>query len=483
MSKLKRMALTCLALLAMTAAAPAATPDTEYYVVLADGQKIGHMVRSRTVEGGNVVTVESMELAIGRGGVTITIGQDEKAIETPQGEPLAFESTQRMGGVVQTIKGDIQDGQIKLTGQGAPRTVPYPAGAMLAEGLRLEQKKRGLTPGTQYTLTAFVPTMMDALTVQISVAAPKRIDLLGRVVTLPEVTTIMQGPTGRIVTTSYVDDSMIAQKTTMPVLGMMLEMIACDKSVALSENDVVDFLDKTLLDSPSPIADPDTAKAAVYVLEPTGEQKLDKFIVTDSQAVRPGADGKMVVTVRPVDAPAGVAFPYEGGDPAALEALKPNRYIESDDERVIALARQAVGDADDAAEAIRRIERFVEGYIDSKNLSVGYASAAEVAESKEGDCSEHALLSAAMCRAVGIPARVVAGYVYVPQLNGRRNVFGGHAWTEAYIGGKWVGLDATRGSFGVGHIAQAVGSGEPGDFFRAISTMGYFKIAKVTVEN
>ena len=350
----------------------------------------------------------------------------------------------------------------------------------MAEGVRLAQESKGLAEGTKYTLAAFVPSMMDAMTAEVSVGATRKVDLLGRVVTLTEVTTTFQNPTGQMVATSYVDETLNALKTVMPMLGMSLEIIACDKSVALADNAMVDLLDKMLLDSPVPIDE--KAAAIVYLLEPIGKQALAGFIATDSQAVQTTPGGALQLTVRSVKPAAGVKFPYTGSDATALEALKPNRYIESDDEKVIALARQAVGDAGDAADAVKRIEKFVGEYISEKSLSIGYASAAEVVASREGDCSEHAVLAAALCRAVGIPARVVAGYVYVPQLGQRSNVFGGHAWTEAMIDGRWIGLDAAQGSFGVGHIAQAVGNGEPSDFFRALSTMGNFKIANVTVE-
>jgi len=55
------------------------------------------------------------------------------------------------------------------------------------------------------------------------------------------------------------------------------------------------------------------------------------------------------------------------------------------------------------------------------------------------------------------------------------------------LGGKWVGLDAAfkatgRGGYDAGHIALAVGSGNPEDFLSLINTMGQFKIEKVIVE-
>jgi transglutaminase-like putative cysteine protease len=64
--------------------------------------------------------------------------------------------------------------------------------------------------------------------------------------------------------------------------------------------------------------------------------------------------------------------------------------------------------------------------------------------------------------------------------------FGGHAWVQAYIGGKWVGLDASfkgggRGGYDAGHIALASGDGEPIDFFNLASALGEFKIAKIVI--
>jgi len=132
-------------------------------------------------------------------------------------------------------------------------------------------------------------------------------------------------------------------------------------------------------------------------------------------------------------------------------------------------------------------------YIENKSLSVGYASAVEVAASRQGDCTEHAVLVAAMCRAVGIPAQVVTGVAYVEDFAGLQG-FGGHAWVQVYVGGdpaarepgKWVGLDAAFKSAGLGgydpgHIALAVGNGNIEEFFSLVKLLGRFKIDKVTV--
>ena len=78
-------------------------------------------------------------------------------------------------------------------------------------------------------------------------------------------------------------------------------------------------------------------------------------------------------------------------------------------------------------------------HITKKNFSIAFAAANEVADNLSGDCTEHSVLAAAMCRAVGIPSRVVIGLVYVKKETG----FGFHMWVEVYVNQRWVAIDPT----------------------------------------
>lgn len=474
-------------LVLLPAAASAGLSETQYYAIFTDGKKVGYTIHVRQVAGGKVTTTESLVMTVTRMGQAMTVKQSETCIEDLQGRPLGFASIQDLGAMVATAKGTVTaDGKVKVSrslfGQQQVQTIDWPKGAMMVEAARLLGLKKGLAKGTTYSTQIFVPSMMQAVIGNTTVGDKREVDLLGRVVTLTEVTTLMQTPMGPISSTSYVNEKLLPLKTVMPVMGMTLEIIACDKAFALSENDVVDFLAKTLLASPTPLTGIKRARSATYHLKPVGGKKLTGMLVTDSQTVKPSTDGRVIVTIRPAKAPSGVRFPYKGADPVAAAALKPTTYLQSEDKKVVALARQAVGDEKDTARAIKKIEAFVGRYISEKNLSVGYASAAEVAVSRQGDCSEHAVLTAAMCRAVGIPARMVAGYLYVPKIGDHSNVFGGHAWAQAYVGRKWIGLDALHGGTGPGHLAQVIGNGEPADFLGMLATMGNFTIEKATLE-
>jgi len=262
------------------------------------------------------------------------------------------------------------------------------------------------------------------------------------------------------------------------MMGMTMEMIDCPKEFALAPDDTFDFLAKLTLSSPRPLSPAELAGPMSYTLVPQKDTPLN-IPADDCQTVRTDPDGKIIVTVRPAAMPAGCKLPYKGSDPAALTALESTEYIQCADKQIRDLAKQAVGGTTDTAKASAQIESFVDGYITQKDLSVGYASALEVARSRQGDCSEHALLTAAICRAAGIPARVVAGIVYADVILGKQNAFGAHLWTQVYLDGKWYSLDATRSTsgFSSGHIALVYCDGNPTDFYALVNRLGCFVIS------
>jgi transglutaminase-like putative cysteine protease len=481
----------CLALGAAGLAEPA-LGQTEYFAVFMEGKKVGHAIQRRTVSADKVTTSEEVSITISRLDVPITVRMKETGIESLEGKPLGFESFQDLGMMAMKVAGTIEEQgkvNVKVMSMGSEQqsTMDWPEGAVMAEGLRLLQIQKGLKEDTEYTAKVFSPGMLQALDAQIRIGGTKNVDLLGRVVSLTEVTTTFNmAQAGSITSTGYVDQDFRTQKALMPVAGINVEMIACTKEFALGQNDVLELVSKMFLPSPQVIDNVGSAKSITYYLSPKADAGDLKIPSTDNQSVRGGPAGTVIVTVRPVEPAAGARFPYKGKDEAILEALKPTRFVQSDRKEIIELARRAVGTTKDAGEAVKKIEAFVANYVENKSLSVGYASAAEVAASRQGDCSEFAVLTAAMCRAVGIPAQVVVGIAYVQEWGGLMNGFGGHAWVQAYVGDKWVGLDAAfksagRGGYGPGHITLAAGNGDPEDFFNLLGTIGRFTIDKVIV--
>ena len=81
---------------------------------------------------------------------------------------------------------------------------------------------------------------------------------------------------------------------------------------------------------------------------------------------------------------------------------------------------------DRRAPRAERLTRYVNALLDKKP-TVSLPSAREVLRTKVGDCNEHTALYVAMARAIGIPARIAVGLVFV------HGAFYYHAWPEVYI--------------------------------------------------
>jgi hypothetical protein len=416
--------------------------------------------------------------------------------ETPDGRPQRVDSVQRLGGMEQKVEGVItleqQAGQnapakgklqatVTSAGQTTNQSLPWPEGALLSEGMRLLTLKMGLAEGTKYTVKMYDVSTLSAMDLHVAVGKTEPLDLLGRVVEATRIESALETIGGELNQVTYVDQESNTLKMIAPIGGLKVEVLSCSKDAAFTKPEIFDAFATMVLQSPSDLGDLSAAASATYVLAAQNDAKLN-IPALDCQSVAKTSGGKYVVTVsRPADA-GDFALPYQGDDQAAIKALEGSRYVQSHEPVIQQLAAKARGDAKTASQAAKRLERFVNQYITKKDLSVGYASALEVVKSRQGDCTEHAVLLAALCQASGLPARVCVGLTYVPEFAGQKNLFGPHAWVEVYMGKKWVGLDAALPGWNVGHLALASGNGNPEDFFGMVNTMGNFKIEKAQAE-
>jgi hypothetical protein len=115
--------------------------------------------------------------------------------------------------------------------------------------------------------------------------------------------------------------------------------------------------------------------------------------------------------------------------------------LDFDEGEIQALLVQLAAEHDDTPSPAE-LERFVFEHITDKSYSRAFDLASRVAATREGDCTEHAVLLAALARAHGYPARVVFGNLILDLDEG---LFAfGHAWTEIHSGHAWQIRDATR---------------------------------------
>jgi hypothetical protein len=111
-------------------------------------------------------------------------------------------------------------------------------------------------------------------------------------------------------------------------------------------------------------------------------------------------------------------------------------FAEPDVQRLTAELRRQHGSGPITAD---QVVRFVATSMKAL-VGANKDTASEVARTLAGDCTEHALLTAALARSLGIPARVVHGAAVLVQDKSAEAY--GHAWVEMQVNDAWTVHDA-----------------------------------------
>ena len=115
--------------------------------------------------------------------------------------------------------------------------------------------------------------------------------------------------------------------------------------------------------------------------------------------------------------------------------LRPSFRIESANGEIVQRAEEVLEGEKNSLIAVRKLAHWVSSYLE--DALVDSFSALDALHRKKGECQAHAHLYTALCRAVGLPTRVVSGLVYMEEMG-----FLYHAWAESFIG-YWIAVDPT----------------------------------------
>ena len=121
-----------------------------------------------------------------------------------------------------------------------------------------------------------------------------------------------------------------------------------------------------------------------------------------------------------------------------LHNLMPTRYCESD--VMGRTAQKLFGAVTPGAPQVLAVVEWVHQHIDYQiGATQSTSTAQDVYMQRAGVCRDFAHLAVTFCRALNIPARLVAGYAPFDEPPPDF-----HAVFEAYVGDRWMILDATR---------------------------------------
>lgn len=375
--------------------------------------------------------------------------------DTPAGELVRFESVMAQGGGEIVSVGAVQDGQLGIDtttlGRTQSQKIPWQAdwGGVFAPDQSLRAKP--LKPGEKRTVRSLLPMFNVLGETQFAAGDYETVVLPVGPVKLLKVDCAMVIGGQRIESVQWLDAEGRALKLFVPGVGQ--ESVRTTKADALraETGEQYDLLLASIVPTQGRLAEPAATKEVRYEARMKSGSIEGLFADCLSQRVRRTGEQTAEIIVRAIrpDMPAvaanGAEAPPVTKEPTP-EDLAANNFIQTDDREVALLAGRVAPDETDAWRLACALESYVDETIQTKNYSQSFATAAEVARSLEGDCTEHSLLFAALCRQRKIPARVAFGFVYFPQARG----FAGHMWNEVWVRDRWIPMDSTLGQGGIG---------------------------------
>jgi hypothetical protein len=421
----------------------------EWAEIYMAGGKVGYAHSTMAREGDLIHTGITTEVKLGRDSRAVTIRMVQRTTETLPGVPVSFSSEMEAAIVKTMTKGTVNAGRVTVVtsqyGMEQTQTYDYPQGAMMAWGMFREGLLRGFIPGTEYTLAVYTPELWQAgaVTATTKIGDFEEFEHRGKRLTGQKVTTVMTWPAGTIEAVNWVDKDGWTLKAKIPVPGLGDMMtITTDQSTALADFIPPELFTTTVIKVGKRIDAQSAQRIKYRIRAKQPGVDLSELPNSGMQTVtsRAGDAVELVVARQPHRAVAGKDAQPRTED--LREYLDANLMINTADPMLIELAKKAAGGETEPFALADKLRRFVTDYVAAKTLNVGFATASEVSRTKEGDCTEHSVLLAALGRLNNLPSRVVVGLAYVQSFGKQTDIFGYHAWTQFHIDGRWVDFDA-----------------------------------------
>lgn len=414
-----------------------------WYLMSTGGESIGwmHEIQTETDEG--FETERSMDMKMSVSETEYRMQLCDTFIEDQDGTPIRSTS-------VAVILGETMTTDIDFTGSEVVQTVTT-------------SEDTQVTSHEQTDTTWFMPAAMDRYVhehmsagehniafmglLSASDVEPREfswsfigqqtIDLLGEVTIVRVWSVATEGQPDSIQFWSTNGD-LLYEETGMGISSVEVTLVARDVALAALEGGGAEtslFLILAALDKAIP--DVEETRSVTFRVSTKGSIPLPKLPEAGAQRIVQ-SDSNSIVTSFSPRSPVP-ALEIEKTDPSYLRSTS---LLDFDDESIGELIKAAAPSGSSQYDVAEELRMFVYRYIEDKTLSGGYDSASQIASNRSGDCTEHAVLLAALLRGYEIPARIAFGLSYVADETDGWFVLWPHAWTQALIDGFWIDLDA-----------------------------------------
>jgi len=438
-------------------AAGAASPGADHWYELRVDDAPSGYVHEATVGSatGGTETRREMRLVLQRLGERLTLGEDDLVTEDATGRPTALRTTLHESSDDTVVEVAVEPARLVLThiagARRYSRELPAAPDLLGPAGIRLRTQAWLADPAHPLVYQMFDPDVGAA--VQVTRRFTGR-DAVGHAL----VEERMAGTPGasRMVLDPQAEVLEETEDTPFGRMGVYLRDEAAARAAA-GPGPRAELVARTLLRANVRLPDARRLERLRVALE------LDAADAADGGWPDLEGPGQHVVEATATRRVLELTRVVPASDPPPAAAatdpdLVPNVLLQSDHPDVVALAatlrRPGLGTL--AQSLVLR--DWVATHL-TFDLGLSVAPAGEIVRDRRGTCVAYAVLTASLARALGIPARVVLGYVYLD------GIFGGHAWTEVRVGDAWVPIDAAvwgPGAADPARIALARHGGEAG---------------------
>lgn len=465
-----------------------AGPIDFWDVICLDGTQAGYMHTTLRLEQRDGQTLRRVtqvnHLKVRRFGQETVQDIRCSAWETLDGRVLSFVSRMDSGQQPIQSSGRVEGGKLYLTvssqGKNATSVSAWDDATRGPYGVELSLLQQPLQPGQRRSVKTINPGLNEVSTQELVAGDFEPVKLRSGSATLLRIDMSIRFASGQTFSqTAWTDRSGVALKTHCDILKIDAYRGTPAEALAEDPAAVADMTNDLTVRLAGPLKLGHQAQKIRYRVELQGGDPAAVFATGPTQQIRKLDDHTAEITVTASRLGAGGAPLAAAADPPGPDDRQPNNLIQSDDPAVTAMAVDAAGSETDPRKLALKLESYVNRIIVRKDFSQAFATAAEVARSREGDCTEHAVLLAGLARARGLPARVAIGLVYVV----RDRAFSYHMWTEIAVDGRWFPLDATlaQGGIGPAHLKLAhtnlKGASAFSSFLPVVQVVGRLTIA------
>ena len=424
-----------------------------------EGQKAGsrHTTIAEFTREGQALrrVTRELTLTVRRGATTSTLNIVEGDEETLDGKVVGVFAEYNRGREL-SISGRLDSGVMRTTVRPAGRdsfsnNVRWNDEIISLTAEESLFKERQVKPGDRISYRIYSPTIANIANTEVSVKDWENVPVAGKARRLLR----LEANQGKVngnqlpITTLWLDEQLnvVQSRSVQPALGELTLVRGTRAQANQPVERIPDLFAVQAIPLNKPI--PRRAQETSVTYRVTLNSPLDDieklFAVGDGRQetanVKPSS---LELRVTAKNAPDKEVREGDAGE----EFTKSNYLINSDDALVRKYARSAVGRETDDWRKAQQITLWVKGNMRPLKFDNGINPADEAAKSLEGDCTEFAMLAAAMCRAEGVPSRTAIGLAYKDDFGKPKLNY--HMWLEVFVKGQWIALDPTLGLNAVG---------------------------------